>query len=500
MKILLVNPASTDTFWGLKNSLKFISKKAILPPLGLLTVAAILPANWDKRLVDMATAKLHDRDIFWADYVFISAMAIQAESARGVIERCKKLAKPIVAGGPLFTAAPEDYDDVDHLVLNEAEITLPVFLEELKNGSAKHIYKSDKWTDMQDSPNPLWHLAKKNHYAVMPIQYSRGCPFNCDFCNVTVLFGRNIRTKTAGQILAELESLYSLGWRGPVFFVDDNFIAGRKKLKTEILPALISWMKKRKYPFSFNTQCSVNLADDEQLMRLMAQAGFDCVFIGIETVDEQSLIECNKVQNQDRNLVESVRKIQRFGMEVQGGFILGFDSDKASVFDNLTGFIEKSGIVTAMVGLLNAPRGTRLHQRLRNENRLLKDSSGDNTDFSTNFIPMMGRRELIEGYQKVVGTIYSNKFYYERVLRFLKNYRPLPKSGPGRGFSGFKALVKSIWHLGILSKGRVYYWKLLLWSLAHPKYLDKSIRLAIYGFHFRKVFADCVSPMTNQTP
>ncbi len=491
MKILLVNLESPETFWSLRSALKFVSKKSNLPPLGLLTVAAMLPADWERRLVDMATRKLRDKDICWADYVFITGMFIQRESARRVIDRCKKLGARVVAGGPLFSAVPEEYEDVDHLVLNEAEITLPLFLKDLRNEVAGHIYKTDQFADMQDTPAPLWELIDMKQYALMCVQYSRGCPFDCDFCDVTTMFGHRMRTKSEEQILAELEGLYVAGWRGQVFVVDDNFIGNKKKLKEQILPAIIDWMQRRKYPFSFNTQASINLADDDELMRLMVDAGFDCVFIGIESADEDSLAECNKVQNKGRDLISCVKKVQNFGMQVQAGFIVGFDNDKSAIFENLIRFIQQSGIVTAMVGLLNAPRGTRLYQRLMKENRLVKNPSGDNTDFSMNFIPKMNHEDLIKGYKKVVQTIYSHKYYYERILTFFKNYKPSQKVKVRLHFCDIKALLKSVWRMGIMNRGMIYYWKLIFWTLRRPRYFPMAVTLLIYGFHFRKVFKNC---------
>ncbi|NQS98894.1 MAG: DUF4070 domain-containing protein [candidate division Zixibacteria bacterium] len=489
MKILLVYPEYPDTFWGFKHALKFISRKASFPPLGLLTVAQMLPNKWEKKLVDMTLENLSDKDIEWADYVFISAMSIQKESTKRVIAKCKHLRTKIVAGGPFFTTEYEDFDDVDYLVLGEAEITLPPFLKDLEYGCPKHIYVSDKFADIKKTSPPLWELAKMKKYASMCVQYSRGCPFNCDFCDVTMLFGRKLRVKTILQIIAELENLYSRGWRGEVFIVDDNFIINKSELKKEVLPTLIEWMKKRKYPFSFITQASINLSDDEELMRLMVQAGFNSVFVGVETPNEESLAECGKLQNKNRDLVACVNKIQRSGLEVQGGFILGFDSDPPSIFEKLIEFVQKSGIVTAMVGLLNAPRGTKLHQRLEKENRLTKDISGDNTDFTINFIPKMDYESLINGYKHVLSTIYSPKYYYKRVSILLKSFKPLPKKKYQFHFYHIGAFFKSIWFLGIKEKGRIYYWKLFFWSLIRcPKLFPLAITFTIYGFHFRKIF------------
>jgi len=491
MKMLLVYPKYPDTFWSFKYALKFISKKASFPPLGLLTMAAMLPKKWEKKLVDMAVSALPDEDIKWADYVFISAMSIQRESVKKVIAKCKRLGAKIVAGGPLFTTEYEDFEDVDHLVLNEAEVTLPSFLEDLKEGHPKRIYTSDQWPDIKKTPIPLWELVNMKKYASMCIQYSRGCPFNCEFCDVTLLFGHKMRIKTKDQISVELETLYSQGWRGGVFIVDDNFIGNKGKLKKEVLPTVIDWMEKRKYPFSFSTQASINLSDDEELMKMMVQAGFDSVFVGIETPDEESLAECGKIQNKNRDLISCIKKIQKFGLQVQGGFIVGFDSDPFSIFERLIAFIQKSGIVTAMVGLLNAPRGTKLYHRLVKENRLLKNISGDNTDLSINFIPKMNYGSLIEGYKKILRTIYSPKHYYERVLTLFRNFEPLQRKKSQFRLYHLGAFLKSIWLLGIRGKGRIYYWKLLFWTLFWRQQLfPLAVTYSIYGFHFRKIFRD----------
>lgn len=488
MKVLLVNPDVPDTFWGLKNALKFISKKSILPPLGLLTVAGMLPKDWQIRLVDMTTKRLRDRDIEWADYVFVTAMVIQQKSVDQVIARCKKLGTKVAAGGPLFTSRPEQYVHVDHLVLKEAELTLPQFVRDIRQGCARKVYNTHEKADLCQTPIPLWSLIDTKNYALMCIQYSRGCPFDCDFCDVTTLFGHRIRTKTTDQVLKELDGIYSLGWRGDVFFVDDNFIGNKRRLKTELLPAIIEWMEQRQRPFTFNTQASINLSDDEELMDLMVKAGFDCVFIGIETPNEQSLSECNKVQNKGRDLVDCIKKIQESGLQVQGGFILGFDSDDPSVFDNLIQFIQKSGIVMAMVGLLNAPRGTRLYQRLFHEHRLTTPASGDNTDCSINFVPKMGLENLVKGYQKVISTLYSQKHYCERIKTFLKNYEASSSKKVRFRLHEYRVLLKSLWHIGVLSKDRRYYWRLIFWSLRRRDYLRMSVIFSIQGYHFRKIF------------
>ena len=489
MKILMIYPKCPETFWGFKYALRFISKKASLPPLGLLTVASLLPANWEKRLIDTHVKKLTNRDILWADYVFISAMIIQEKSVREVIERCKALGRKIVAGGPLFTTNLEQFSDVDHLVLNEAEVNLPKFITDLKNGNPEHIYDNTRKADMTKSPLPMLDLIKSRPYATMSIQFSRGCPLDCEFCNVTVLLGRQYRTKTKEQILMEMENIYRKGWKGGVFFVDDNFIGNKAKLKNEILPAIIGWMRAKNYPFSFITQASLDLSDDPELMKMMALAGFNVVFIGIESVDEKSLLECNKFKNQNRDLIACVKKIQKNGLEVQAGFIVGFDSDSPTIFERIIDFVQKSGIATSMVGMLNAPKGTKLYKRLQREGRIVKADTGDNTDFATNLEPLMGSETLLNGYRKILQKIYSPKYYYARLIIFLKNYKPLSLNRHNFSFNRIMAGLKSVLWLGIIGKERVQYWKIFFWSLLKkPKLFPLAITLSIYGHHFRRVF------------
>ena len=459
----------------------------------------MLPVEWEKKLVDMNVSSLTDDDINWADYVFLSAMAVQQDSVREVIARCNKLGTRLVAGGPFFTTANEEFDGVDHFVLGEAEVTLLPFLRDLERGCARHIYTSKERPDITKTPVPLWSLINTKKYSSMSVQYSRGCPFNCEFCDIIVLNGHKPLTKDTEQVLVELDALYRLGWRSGVFIVDDNFIGNRRKLKLEILPAVIGWMKARKYPFALSSEASINMADDEELMQLMVDAGFNTVFVGIETPNEESLVECNKSPNQNRDLVASVKKIQNHGFEVQGGFIVGFDSDPLSIFKSQISFIQNSGIVTAMVGLLNAPAGTRLYKRLKAENRLLKNFTGDNTDCSLNFIPKMNSETLMNGYKHVLDTIYSPKDFYERVRTFLKEYRPRRKGRDRIRFYHIRALIRSVWVLGVREKGRRYYWKLFISTLLkRPRTLPLSVSLTVYGYHFRKVVEKYIkTPVEN---
>jgi len=486
MKILLLYPEFPDTFWSFKHALKFIRKEAGAPPLGLLTVAAMLPSEWEKRLVDLNVCRLHDEDLAWADLVFISAMIVQRDSAREIIQRCKAAGVKAVAGGPLFTMEYDQFPEVDHFVLNEAEETLKPFLQDLEAGRAGHVYASDQFPDLQRTPVPLWHLASLKHYSSVSIQFSRGCPFNCDFCNVTALLGHRPRTKTAAQVIAELDSLYALGWRQGVFFVDDNFIGNKKHIKTEVLPALIEWRKSRK-GMPFSTEASINLADDPELMSLMVQAGFDTIFVGIESPNEDSLAECSKNQNKGRDLLESVRRLQRSGLQVQGGFIIGFDSDSPSIFQQQIDFIQNSGIVTAMVGLLQAPIGTRLYERLLKEGRLVGGFSGDNVDGTTNIVPRMGLEPLQKGYREVLSHIYAPRFYYARMQTFLREYKPSKIQSPLE-LQYILALLRSIYQLGIRGVERGHYWRLFFWTLfRRPRLFPLAVTLAIYGFHFRQV-------------
>jgi len=490
MKILLIYPETPATFWSFRNALKFISKKSAEPPLGLLTIAAMLPQSWEKKLVDMNVSRLKDEQLQWADYIFLSGMNVHLTSFKKVVARCNELGKKVVAGGPLCTIDHDQIEGVDHFVLNEAEITLPMFLADLQNGTPKPIYQTSEFPDISRTPIPDWGLLDMKKYANMSIQYSRGCPFNCEFCSITTLNGHHPRTKSKQQFLGELEALYRNKWRGDVFIVDDNFIGNKRKLKTEILPGLIEWSREKNYPFGFNTEVSINLADDEELVELMVEAGFEAAFVGIETPNEDSLAECGKKQNQRRDLVASVKKLQRKGLIVSGGFIVGFDHDPPNIFKQQINFIQKSGIVTAMVGLLNAPSGSELFKRLKAENRLLKIISGDNMDGSMNFIPKMNYQKLLEGYKEILNTIYSQKEYYERVKTFLREYKLPSLKKVKISLQDIKALLKSLWILGLVEKGRRFFWKLLLYSLIrYPRKFPIAVTMAIYGFHFRRVVA-----------
>lgn len=486
MNILLIYPEFPDTFWSFKHALRFIHKKASNPPLGLLTIAAMMPEEWNKRLVDLNVKPLTEKDLDWCDYVFLSAMVVQRKSVKDVIAQCKARNIKIVAGGPLFISEYESFPEVDHFVLNEGEITFRQFLADFSRGTLQHVYSTDEFADITQTPIPQWNLINFDDYDSMNIQFTRGCPYNCEFCNITAMLGHRPRYKTTTQLIAELDSLYNLGWRRNIFFVDDNFIGNKKVLKEEVLPAIIQW-RKGKTGCLFLTEASINLSDDDELMRMMTEAGFTSVFVGIESPDEESLTECHKSQNKGRNLIDSVHRLQRFGLQVMGGFIVGFDNDGPSIFRRQIEFIQRSGIVTAMVGLLQAPHGTRLYERLNKEGRLLKEMSGDNSDGSTNIVPRMDITQLKNGYKHIIEEIYSPKLFYERVKSFLVNYKPA-RNTVHLEKQEVLALFRSIYQLGIRGAERVYYWRLFFWALFHaPKKFPMAITFSIYGYHFRKI-------------
>ena len=437
----------------------------------------------------MNVSALENSDIQWADWVMISAMAVQSASVRDVIRRCREQDTTIVAGGPLFTEEFDRFQEVDHLVLNEAEITLPQLIEDWNRSVPQKIYQTRLFADLKFTPMPDYSLLDLRRYAMAGIQYSRGCPFNCEFCDITALFGHKVRTKSPEQIVDELDLLFDSGWRGPVFFVDDNFIGHKRRLKDALLPAIILWMQQHKYPFNFTTEASIDLSDDKELMEQMVEAGFAKVFVGIETPEEGCLTECNKIQNNKRDLLHSVHIIQGSGMEVTGGFIVGFDNDPPNIFQRQIDFIQSSGIITAMVGLLNAPRLSNLYKRLYKEGRIINSFSGDNTDYSMNFVPAMNKSDLMAGYQKIIQNIYSGRAYYQRVKSFLKHYHPPLAPRVELKLNNILALIKSIVYLGILRKHQRYYWQLLFWSLFQkPRVFPLAVTYSIYGYHFRKVF------------
>lgn len=482
MKVLLVYPEFPDTFWSFKHALPFQGKRSAFPPLGLLTVSAMLPKHWEKRLVDLNVQRMKDKDIDWADVVFFSGMIVQGPSMKEHLARAKQRGRRTVVGGPIVSAHDPVIAQADHIVEGEAEELISQLAEDLEHGTAKQHYKDPQVVDITRVPLPELHLAKLNRYSSMSVQFSRGCPFTCEFCDIIEIYGRRPRTKTPDQVCAELDQLHSLGWRGSVFMVDDNFIGNKKSVKA-LLPRLVEWMRDHKFPFSLYTEASLNLAEDEEMLAMMREAHFTRVFLGIETPVAESLKETTKFQNLRKDLLESVKLIQAYGMEVMAGFIVGFDNDPPDVFDRQIEFIRQAAIPLSMVGLLTALPNTQLWRRLKSEGRLLKASLGNNTLADLNFIPRMDSKVLLDGYQRILQTIYNPREYFQRASAFLSQLGSGSRSP--LVFSDVLALGRSLFRQGLLSNYRWQYWKFLAQSLRlHRHHFSKAITLAIMGHHF----------------
>ncbi len=487
MRALLVSPQLPLSFWNFQSVLKIINKKAVYIPLGLITAAALMPREWDLKLVDMNAQHLTDDRIRWADIVFAGAMIVQKESLREVVDRAHGLGKKVAVGGPLFHHGVErEFADVDFRVLNEAEVTLPRFIRDLEAGSPAPLYRSDEKCDIRSSPVPRWDLLDTGLYASMSVQFSRGCPYRCEFCDIPVLQGRRFRSKTAEQVIRELTALYRAGWRGRIFVADDNFIGERPRVRA-LLGAIAEWQARRGGPFVFTTEASIDLAGDRELMALMSEAGFKGVFIGLETPDKETLHQCGKHQNSRVNLLQAVQTIQANGLEVSGGFIVGFDNDREDIFERQIRFIQESGIVTAMIGILYALPGTRLYRRLKEEGRLMTAScTGSNTDGQITFIPKMGVEALAAGYRRVLDHIYSPRGYHERILRFLEHYRPARRRSLCR--ADIASLLRSVWYVGIRSDAgsRKLYWRAVFHALFfRQRCFAEIMESAVFAYHFQ---------------
>jgi radical SAM superfamily enzyme YgiQ (UPF0313 family) len=441
--------------------------------------------------------RLKDEDLRWADYVMVGAMIVQKESVHEVIARCATLKKTVIAGGPLFTTGHEAFPEIQHFVLGEAEEVMPRVVADMQSGRLQSVYRATSRPDITRTPAPRWDLINLRHYVTMSVQFSRGCPFDCEFCDIIVMNGRVPRMKTPAQLIAELDGLCRRGWKDMVFVVDDNFIGNKPRTKA-LLRELIEWRRRTRTRIGFLTEASMNLADDAELCALMVEAGFKKVFVGIETPSVESLEECHKLQNRNRDLVASVQTLQRAGLEVMAGFIVGFDSDKSDIFKRQFEFIQRSGVATAMVGLLNALPQTRLWQRLKLEGRLETESTGNNTDAALNFKPKLNREFLQSGYRDLVRKLYEPRNYYQRIRTFLKSHRP---TGPRLRLSraDIIAFLKSFWVLGVWHRGRVGYWR-LFWGtlLRRPRQFPHAIELAILGYHFRRVANSLRAPASRK--
>ncbi|MBI3890715.1 MAG: B12-binding domain-containing radical SAM protein [Candidatus Wallbacteria bacterium] len=487
-RILLVHPRHTNSYWGFQYSLPLFGKKAMHPPLGLVTVAALLPKEWEVRLVDMNIEPLTDAQILESDMVFTGGMTSQASSLFELLERCRALGRPTVVGGPLGSGQPDRLAGLPtYCVLDEAEVTLPRFLADLEAGTPAPMYRAAEKPDVTRTPVPRFDLLKLKAYGVMDVQFSRGCPFNCEFCDIIALYGRVPRAKTTEQTLAELQSLYDLGYRGPLFLVDDNFI-GNKKAVRALLEKLIPWMEQRDFPFYLITEASLNLAEDRPLMESMRRAGFKRVFLGIETPSLEGLRETQKLQNTHRDMVEAVHDVIDHGIEVTAGFIVGFDSDTEDIFERQIEFIRKAEIPWAMSGVLAAPPATQLWARLEKEGRLLGFHVGDQFG-RTNFVTKMDPDVLMHGYRNILRRVYDPRAYFDRVLGMIERLDRAGHPNLHRGLANplQVALVTAVAVLvqGIFSNYRLVWWRFLwqLFTRHRSRYLS-GLMNSIVGHHF----------------
>jgi len=486
MNILMIYPEMPKTIGKFDDLVKLSGKKASFPPIALLTIASMLPNVWNIKLIDLNVKNEFISELSWADYVFISAMNVQSISTKYIINTCKEHNVKVVAGGPLFTHEYEKFPNVDHFVLNEAEITLPEFLNDLMNNQLKKIYRTEKFADVLTTPQPNWDLLNLNDYLYSLIQFSRGCPYLCEFCDVTTLYGRVPRTKTTEQIINELDLLISKGKNEMIFFADDNLIGNKNVLKKDLLPALINWRKNNLYAPAFATQLTITLADDEELMRMLYEAGFRHIIIGIETIDQEALVKMRKKQNTKRDLLENVQLLQSKGFLIIGTFIVGLDTDTEKVFDNLIKFIQESGIIFVVVNVLKAPPGTELYERMKRENRLLTEFEfGEN---KTNIIPIMDADTLHKGYKKVLSEVYNPQNVYERIVTNLDNLDPFKIQMYIRrkvSYREFLTFTKIIFTLGVVYKGRKYFWKSFLHTIFYKRqYLDLTILFCMLMYQY----------------
>ena len=496
MKALLVYPKHPPlTYWSFSGTLPYIKRRASLPPLGLVTVAAMLPDHWDVRLIDMNVGPLRDADLLWADLVMTSTMVVQAPSLADVVARCNRLNVPVLAGGPHPSGSPQDMTGVDHVFIGEAEGALAAWAADLERGCAAPVRRAEGFPDVDTAPVPRFDLLDLRAYASMAVQHSRGCPFGCEFCDIWKLYGRRSRTKSPERMTAELDALYAAGWRGSVFFVDDNFIGNRRLAKRSLL-ALERWQRGHGFPFTFYTEASVNLGADDELLRLMRDAGFNFVFLGIETPSVESLLGAHKPVNARLDLLQVVRRIQAHGIEVSSGFIVGFDEDPEDIFDRQIAFIREAGIPIAMVGILTALVGTELYDRLRREGRLLGESYGNNThSFEANFVTRMPADRLAAGYKRLMHTLYdpSLRNYFDRCRRLLDRLGPNPRYARRAAANEVGALFRSLRTIFARRYGRQYL-RFLLWcARRHPSRFPEAVRLGIQGFHFESITREALA-------
>jgi radical SAM superfamily enzyme YgiQ (UPF0313 family) len=480
----MVYPAIPSTYWSFEHALPFVGRKSLFPPLGLMTVAALLPPEYEVRLIDMNVSPLEAADVQAADLVFVSAMIVQSASFAEVVRLCNECGKPVVAGGPYPISAHLTLEGVDHFVLDEAELTLPRFLADLEQGKPERIYRDQGRADMTRTPTPRFDLIDVSDYDAMPLQYSRGCPYECEFCDIIEMFGRSQRTKLPEQFVAELDAVYATGFRGGVFIVDDNFVGNRRKTK-ELLGHIAAWQKGHGHPFALSTEASIDMAGDDELLDLMVAAGFEMAFVGIETPDVETLAYTGKRQNTKTDLMASVRRIQARGIEVTAGFILGFDTDDEGVFDRQIAFIQEAGIPIAMIGILIALPNTALYRRLEREGRLKGSSTGNNTHtLSMSFVPRLPEEVLVAGYKRVLSELYSPRRYFERCTALIDRLPPPVRTGRPIGLREIRAVLLSLLRQGFSPYGWRYL-RFLLHALRKSHLLFPfAVTLAVKGHHF----------------
>jgi len=499
MNVLLVWPEIPVTYWGGQYAIRLIGRQTFMPPLGLLTVAAMCPREWNMRLVDLNFEKVSESDLAWADLMMMSGMVIQHRSMMETIALCKQAGVPTVIGGPHATSSPEKFADASYLVLDEGEITFTAWLKDYLIGNAERVYTANGVKpDVTQTPVPRFDLLKLGSYTHMCIQFSRGCPFACEFCDITTLYGKTPRTKRPEQVTAELQAIYDLGFRGEVFLVDDNFIGNKKNVKL-MLPYLVKWMKEHEYPFWLYTEASLNLADDDELLTLMGEAGFHSVFIGIESPSLESLRETQKYQNLHGDMLSKIHKIQGFGLEVMAGFIVGFDHDTEEIFQSQIEFITAAKIPMAMIGPLNAMPNTQLWDRLKREGRLVTDFTGDNLALP-NFTTTIPALSLVRGYRTVLTSLYSATNFFGRLYDLIGSVKGGRNKTLGRlnlrtrlkfGFPLISALI----YLGVVDRDRKEYWRFMLWVWRyHPDKWLYALCRAITGYHFIRYTKDVMVP------
>jgi radical SAM superfamily enzyme YgiQ (UPF0313 family) len=489
--ILMVYPeVPGNTYWSYKYALEFTKRKSAMPPLGLITIASLFGEGYALKLVDLNVMPLADEDIAWSDAVFISAMIVQKASMAQIVDRCRSFAKTVIAGGPYITNSHEEVQGVDHLLVGEVDHTFAQFLQDLENGTAKPVYSMPERPDISNLPVPRFDLLDFNAYGSMAVQYSRGCPFQCEFCDIWTVYGNKPRLKQAETLIAEIDTLYRLGWHGAVFVVDDNFIGNRRRVKKELIPALKEWQAAHGHPFHFFTEASINLADDDELLSGMREAGFNEVFIGIETPNTAGLEETGKSQNLKTDMAEAVQKIQRQGIEVLAGFIIGFDSDPPDIFQRQIDFIQENAIPKGMIGLLTALPGTRLHQRLKREGRMLSSPVGNNTHaMTTNFKTKMDPDLIKEGYKKILGSLYDKRMknYFARCNNLLDTIEYRDFFQRKIHFEEVAVFIKSLLRQPFTPYGYQYVKYIIRNLFKNRDLFAEAVTLSICGHHFHTI-------------